>query len=117
MREKKSEGQRDLFGGLTEVKRPDPKRRRIPLHEMGLDRFKLENGITTWRHGHMKEPWTAYKSPPGHEGRAPIEVISELAEWLEQNGYMTNAKTECRAVSMLCDSRGIMMPISLWEGE
>lgn len=106
--------QEDLFGATSEPP-PRPTRKKWKMHEMNITRFKHENGIVTWCHRHLEEPWTAYKAPPGHENRGPVEVISELAEWLDQNGYMTTAKTECEAVTMLCDARGVLMPMHLGE--
>jgi len=103
--------QQSLFGGLDAPKRPDPTRKKIPLAEMGLARFKSEHGIVCWKAPAEDEPWVAFKAPPGHDGRGPVDVIAELAEWLEVNGYMAYGETQYKALTRLCDARGIMMPI------
>jgi len=82
---------------------------------MSIGRFKLENGMVAWKTQADEDPWVAYKAPPGHEGRGPVEVIAELADWLDQNGYMTYGDTQRKAVTALSDARGILVPIQLRE--
>jgi len=105
--------QQNLFGGLDAPKRPDPKRRRIPLGEMSCGRFKAEKGIVCWKTNAEEEPWVAFKNPPGHEGKGPVDVIAELAQWLEDKKFMTYGDTQYQALTRLCDAQGIMMPLHM----
>jgi len=105
--------QQDLFGGLKPA--PRPPLRRFTLGEMTRDRFKLESGIVCWLSAYIKQPWIAYRSPPGHESSYPADVIATKEEWLIENGFMAYGETEGKAVTQLCYVAGIMMPIHLME--
>jgi len=82
---------------------------------MTRERFALESGITYWKSAYIKQPWIAYRSPPGHENRAPYDVIATKGEWLIENGFMAYGATEGKAVTKLCYVAGIMMPMHLME--
>ena len=82
---------------------------------MTMGRFALEAGIIYWKSAYIRQPWIAYRSPPGHESRAPADVIATKEEWLIENGFMAYGATEGKAVTQLCCVAGIMMPIHLME--